>query len=146
MGGGKGGSKSGGAKDYYGSIAGLVCAGPVDELVAIIVDGKTVWEGPIKRTDVGVTNPTVEMVTAGDSETNEADAAEHIITRDLENQKGALWSDQKIDFNESFTINAEICLGTKDADGADGMALVFQAKGNHIVSDGGGLGYQGISP
>lgn len=41
------GGKSGGdgAKiyDYYGSIIGMVCAGPVDELVAINVDGKTVW-------------------------------------------------------------------------------------------------------
>ena len=54
---GKGGSKGGGAKDYYGSIAALVCAGPVDELVSIIVDKKTVWEGPIARTAPGVTNP-----------------------------------------------------------------------------------------
>lgn len=38
----KGGSGSG-ALDYFGSIAGLVCAGPVDELVAVIVDSKTVW-------------------------------------------------------------------------------------------------------
>ncbi len=53
----KKGGKSGGAKDYYGSIAGLVCAGPVDELVSIISDGKTVWEGPLARTAVGVTNP-----------------------------------------------------------------------------------------
>lgn len=57
MGGGKGGGRSGGAKDYYGSIAGLVCAGPVDELVAIIVDKKTVWEGPMSRTAPGVSNP-----------------------------------------------------------------------------------------
>jgi hypothetical protein len=41
------GGKSGGSGskiyDYYGTIAGAVCAGPVDELVAIIVDGRTVW-------------------------------------------------------------------------------------------------------
>lgn len=42
MGGGKGGG-SGKALDYYGSIAGLICAGPVDELVAIIVDEAVVW-------------------------------------------------------------------------------------------------------
>lgn len=43
MGSGKGGG--GGAKvyDYFGTIAGIVCAGPVDELVEILVDGKTVW-------------------------------------------------------------------------------------------------------
>jgi hypothetical protein len=42
MGGGKS-DAGGGAHDYYGTIAGLVCAGPVDELVSIIVDKKTVW-------------------------------------------------------------------------------------------------------
>lgn len=43
MGGGKGGSGGSGTYDYYGTIAGAVCAGPVDELVAIVLDGKTVW-------------------------------------------------------------------------------------------------------
>lgn len=40
---GKGGGSGSGAYDYYGTIAGVVCAGPVDELVEIVVDGKTVW-------------------------------------------------------------------------------------------------------
>ena len=35
-----GGGKS---YDYFGDIAGIVCAGPVDELLAILVDGHTVW-------------------------------------------------------------------------------------------------------
>lgn len=30
-------------KNYFGSIAGAVCAGPVDELVSFIIDKKTVW-------------------------------------------------------------------------------------------------------
>jgi hypothetical protein len=37
------GAAGGKAKDYYGSIAGVICAGPVDALVAIIIDSKTVW-------------------------------------------------------------------------------------------------------
>lgn len=37
---GKGG---GSIKSYYGTIGGVVCAGPVDELVSLIVDGATVW-------------------------------------------------------------------------------------------------------
>jgi hypothetical protein len=40
---GKGGDKGTKIYDYYGTIAGVVCAGPVDELVSIIVDGRTVW-------------------------------------------------------------------------------------------------------
>ncbi|MDE1906155.1 MAG: hypothetical protein KGH75_06850 [Rhodospirillales bacterium] len=42
-----GGSKSGGAGsqtyDYYGTLAGAVCIGPVDELVAILLNSEEVW-------------------------------------------------------------------------------------------------------
>lgn len=31
--------------DYYGSIAGVVCAGPVDELIGLVVDNKMIWPG-----------------------------------------------------------------------------------------------------
>jgi hypothetical protein len=40
---GKGGGAGSKLYDYYGTLAGVVCAGPVDELVAIIVDGRIVW-------------------------------------------------------------------------------------------------------
>ncbi len=47
------GGKSGGGGmptyDYFGSIAAAVCVGPVDQLVAITIDGKEVWTGPISR-------------------------------------------------------------------------------------------------
>lgn len=38
---------SGGSRsyDYYGTIAGAVCLGPADEIVAIIVDDKRLWDG-----------------------------------------------------------------------------------------------------
>jgi len=39
----KDGGSAGKAHDYFGSIAGIVCAGPVDELVAVIIDGKLAW-------------------------------------------------------------------------------------------------------
>jgi hypothetical protein len=39
----KDGGAGGTAHDYFGSIAGIVCAGPVDELVAVIIDGKLAW-------------------------------------------------------------------------------------------------------
>lgn len=55
-----GGSAKGGAagsttNDYYGDIAGVVCNGPVDTIHAIVVDGKTVWSGPLQR--AGQPNP-----------------------------------------------------------------------------------------
>jgi hypothetical protein len=43
MGGGKSAGSGTKIYDYFGTIAGVVCAGPVDELVSIIVDGRTVW-------------------------------------------------------------------------------------------------------
>jgi len=39
----KGAGAAGKSHDYYGTIAGAVCAGPVDELVALITDGKLIW-------------------------------------------------------------------------------------------------------
>ena len=41
--GGKGDSGGSGTYDYFGSIIGAVCAGPVDSLLAIIIDGKEAW-------------------------------------------------------------------------------------------------------
>lgn len=32
-------------KFWYGTVAGVVCAGPVDELVGLLINGKTVWPG-----------------------------------------------------------------------------------------------------
>jgi len=40
--------------EYYGSLAGVVCAGPVDVLDEIIVDGESAWRGPLYRS--GATN------------------------------------------------------------------------------------------
>lgn len=55
--GGKGGSGSGGANDYFGDCAGIVCAGPVDRLMAIYVDGKLAWGGGAGLAAAGQPNP-----------------------------------------------------------------------------------------
>lgn len=47
---------TGKAKNYFGTIAGVVCAGPVDELVSIIIDGMTVWP-----TDLGWADDIVNL-------------------------------------------------------------------------------------
>ncbi len=54
------GNKAGGASvsyNYFGTLAGLICLGPIDAVRAIIVDGKAVWEGNDAR-PVGVSPPT----------------------------------------------------------------------------------------
>ena len=40
MGGGKGG---GSVSTYYGDVAAVVCMGPVDELLAVVIDGAVMW-------------------------------------------------------------------------------------------------------
>lgn len=55
--GGKGGSSSGGANDYFGDCAGIVCAGPVDRLMAIYVDGRLAWGGGAGLAAAGQPNP-----------------------------------------------------------------------------------------
>src|SRR4051812_35009055 len=42
-GGGKGGGGGSNAHDYFGTIAGAGCTGPVEGLVQLICDGKEVW-------------------------------------------------------------------------------------------------------
>lgn len=39
------GKASSGVYDYYGSIAGAVCVGPVTHLLGVVCDGKLVWPG-----------------------------------------------------------------------------------------------------
>lgn len=42
-GGGKGGGGGASTYDYYGSIAGAICIGQIDSILAILVDSKIVW-------------------------------------------------------------------------------------------------------
>ena len=68
------------------------------------------------------------------------------ITQDLEFQSGGVWYGNPIDFDEDFTIIYQNNFGTRDFDGADGMALVFKRNlALQLGNAGGGLGYQGIT-
>jgi gliding motility-associated-like protein len=71
----------------------------------------------------------------------------YILTRDVINQKGGVWYNNPIDFSKDFAIYYQANFGSKNNNGADGMALVF--KGNpqaELGNEGGGLSYQGITP
>ncbi|MCA0131701.1 lectin-like domain-containing protein [Winogradskyella alexanderae] len=71
----------------------------------------------------------------------------YTITQDVLNQSGGVWYDNAIDFDEDFSILYQNNFGSKDSNGADGMALVFKSTpAPEIGNSGGGLGYQGISP
>jgi hypothetical protein len=86
----------------------------------------------------------INIITAGDAKGPIGDG-EYIITPSQPNKGGAVWTSTKVDLGNNFTINAEIYLGTNDG-GADGVALLFQGKGNKLVGVGGELGYKGVSP
>ena len=43
MGGNKGGGGGASTYDYFGSIAGAICIGQIDSILAILVDSKIVW-------------------------------------------------------------------------------------------------------
>ena len=68
------------------------------------------------------------------------------ITPDLQIQSGGVWYDNPIDFADDFTIYYQNNFGTKDYNGADGMALVFKKEPNpEIGQTGQGLGYKNIN-
>ncbi len=68
------------------------------------------------------------------------------ITPDELNLSGGVWYSNSIDFAQDFTIYYQAFFGTKDADGADGTALVFKRDPTPVIGGvGGGIGYAGIS-
>lgn len=61
-------------------------------------------------------------------------------------QIGTAWFSNTIDLNNAFTIEFDGYWGTKDSDGADGMALVFSSASQVTGGIGIGIGYTGITP
>lgn len=46
--------------EYYGTIAGIICNGPVDTIEEIIIDGESSWQGPLDRA-AGETHVTLTL-------------------------------------------------------------------------------------
>lgn len=57
MGSGKSGGDAAKSYDYYATFALVFRAGRVETIHTLMVDGKALWEGPVNRTDGGVSNP-----------------------------------------------------------------------------------------
>ncbi|MEO6191094.1 MAG: M43 family zinc metalloprotease, partial [Saprospiraceae bacterium] len=68
------------------------------------------------------------------------------LTRELNNQAGSVWYEDKINLTQDFTVNFEFFLGCKDQTGADGIAFVLQPISTAIGVAGGGIGYQNVKP
>ncbi len=67
------------------------------------------------------------------------------LTPNLNTQGGSVWNVNQIDLGNSFDFIFDVFLGNSDA-GADGIAFVLQPVSTSIGSNGGGLGYLGITP
>ena len=71
------------------------------------------------------------------------------MTPDAGNQNGSVWSPVQINLNQSFEVQFDLNLGIKDANGADGIVLVFQQMSPTALcnsTQGGSIGFGGILP
>ena len=68
------------------------------------------------------------------------------LTPALNSQFGAIWNKVKWNTNFDLCIRAQLNLGTRDSNGADGIAFVMQPNSTAAGSNGGGLGYAGVTP
>lgn len=66
------------------------------------------------------------------------------ITADATGQVGMLTNYYSLDLLSNFTISFQLNFGTKDDTGADGMAFMMSRSCNPSLTQGGGLGVQGI--
>jgi gliding motility-associated-like protein len=70
-----------------------------------------------------------------------------VITPNIQSQSGGVWFNNPIDFADDFSISYQNNFGVNDANGADGMAMVFKGNSNVEIGDvGGGVGYGGLRP
>ena len=69
-----------------------------------------------------------------------------ILTPDEPNSGGAAWYSERVNLAENFWLSFSLYFGTKDADGADGVAFVLSPSPNYDGETGGTLGYQGTEP
>ena len=72
-------------------------------------------------------------------------SGEITLTPDENNKAGGIFSKSRISVSDTFTITAELNLGSRDVGGADGIAFVMQPNTSASLSSGGGIGYNGIS-
>ena len=70
----------------------------------------------------------------------------YTLTRDDFRLSGSVWNIFKINLSDPFDFKFSVFLGSADDLGADGMAFVLQPISTNIGTQGGGLGFEGVSP
>jgi gliding motility-associated-like protein len=66
------------------------------------------------------------------------------ITADAISQVGMVTNYYSVDLTTNFTLNFQLNFGTKDDNGADGLAFMLSRSCNPTLTQGGGLGVQGL--
>ena len=70
---------------------------------------------------------------------------EYLLTNSLDWDTGAVWNSTLVNLNQPFHFDVDLFFGNQDG-GADGIAFGLQQISNQILTPGGGMGYEGISP
>ncbi|MEI8204759.1 MAG: gliding motility-associated C-terminal domain-containing protein [Bacteroidota bacterium] len=70
----------------------------------------------------------------------------YTVCPDVLNSVGSMWNNTQIDLTQPFVYDVSLSFGTKDANGADGIAFVIQQVGlNALGAQGMGIGYTGLN-
>ncbi|SMY36350.1 Pesticidal crystal protein cry22Aa [Photobacterium malacitanum] len=118
------------------TISGYAATGEVEDHQATI--------GPVQCLALG---DQFKMPASSNSSVNTT-TNEVIITADQTSQRGAFWTKNRFDMSAEFRLRFGVYLGTRDGNGADGVAFVMHNDPSGTETQGllgGGLGAQGIS-
>lgn len=88
------------------------------------------------------------FVVNGSAAQSTTNSREVVLTQAVGNQSGQTYGRNRIDFTKGFTFNFQANLGTKDNNGADGIAIIFHNSPAGTTALGGqgiGMGSQGIA-
>jgi gliding motility-associated-like protein len=70
----------------------------------------------------------------------------YLLTQPQMWQGGSVWQSTKISLNDPFDFAFNVYLGCQDASGADGIVFMLQPLSTSLGTQGGGLGFGGVSP
>ena len=98
---------------------------------------------------VGTAAPTTDdFISNGDAALDGGTAEPgicHVLTPDAASSFGSVWYQNRLNLNEDFFFDFSLYFGNKEG-GADGIVFVIQPVSTGEGNDGGGIGYQDITP
>jgi hypothetical protein len=136
--------------DYYGTIAAVVCAGPVDVLTSVIIDAKVVWSGTLTRAaaaydDVTITGYGIMRIYWG----TDAQVADDVL-KTANNDKSENHPDYK---GVCYVILGPLAAGGKkpgflfgrERTSAPNVEVVVRRKANQSIVTGDPSGFEDTS-